>query len=76
MRNYMRPISVWLAIVLVILVGAATQQANDQKKGQERKPSSGQKQNQTEESGEVLKVGSELVTVPFTVTDKKNKYIT
>lgn len=70
---------VWLLIVLVMLVATVSEQAAVIDPEQDRKADQGQKQRDQDQDddGEVLKVGTELVTVPFSVTDKKtNRYIT
>jgi Ca-activated chloride channel homolog len=65
----MKRITIWLVIALVLMVSALSQHAAVQKQGQ-------QKPQKQDDDDQVLKVGAELVTVPFTITDKKNKYIT
>jgi VWFA-related protein len=81
----MKRVIVWLSIVLVMLTGAPLQRAAQQaqqaksqsKQDQSKKTEPAKNQPGQQEEGEgVLKIGAELVTVPFSVTDKRNKYIT
>src|ERR1051326_6620279 len=80
----MKRVAIWLVIVLVMLIGTPLQKASPRLQDKEQKPEQKSdpkakqhdQKDQTEDDGQVLKVGAELVTVPFSVTDKKNKYIT
>lgn len=72
-----------LAMGLVLLMAFTGPQAaqqsskqNDKNDKQHKEQNKDQKSDQTDDGGDVLKVGTELVTVPFSITDKKNRYIT
>jgi VWFA-related protein len=57
-----------LVLLCVSLGVAGTHQQKTPPKGQDKKPAGDQDE-------QVLKLGTQLVTVPFNVTDKKNHYI-
>ncbi|MBL8148607.1 MAG: VWA domain-containing protein [Blastocatellia bacterium] len=68
------------ALIVALLITGSTNQADtssgtSQDGKQNTRTRNAQKQQDSEE-GEVLKVGTELVTVPFSVTNKQNRYIT
>ncbi len=78
----MKKLLIWWTVVLVVLVAlplsliAQTPQNKDKGKPSQTDQKDKNKPPQTEPEDGVLKVNSELVTVPFSITDKKNHYIT
>lgn len=64
--------AVLCALALCGRVGAQPQPRDSQKQGQKQEP---QKQPPVEDAGQTLKVGTQLVNVLFSVTDKQNHYI-
>ena len=62
-------------VLLSITMGAAqSQQSKTQKPGQS-KPDKKPAEAESNQDDQVVKLGTQLVTVPFNVTDKKNRYI-
>lgn len=67
----MKKLFVWWTIILTLLVFIPLQLTAQTPQDKNKPPTS-----QSEDEDGVLKVATELVTVPFSVTDKKNRYIT
>ena len=62
-------------VLLSVTMGAAqSQQSKTQKPGQ-TKPDKKPAEAEANQDDQVVKLGTQLVTVPFNVTDKKNRYI-
>jgi VWFA-related protein len=57
------------------LSSASTQQTKTPPKPGQEKPDKNKKTAEAGQDEQVLKIGTQLVTVPFNVTDKKNRYI-
>ena len=62
-------------VLLSVTLGAAqSQQSKAQKPGQS-KPDKKPAEAEANQDEQIVKLGTQLVTVPFNVTDKKNRYI-
>lgn len=63
-----------MAVVFSLLAGSLVH-AQQQSKAQDQKKAQEPKKKEAEDTGQVLKLGTKLVNVLFSVTDKQNRYI-
>src|ERR1044072_9764666 len=77
-KNYLLAGVLFLAVMFsslpIISADEARQPQSEKKQQDDKKKTDNKKKDETDDD-QIIKLGTQLVTVPFTVTEKSNRYI-